>query len=177
MDSTAPITHRKYTAQEERVWNQLTVMMSHFHEHFKREFNSIYEMADGSFTKIGYSLPLFLRQAQQLNSHLTMHHTIEEREIFPILAKRMPDFDHNTEGVHLKSHEGIHDGLEELEKLVKNYRANPSSYSPTEMRACLDGFRQVLFEHLDQEVADLKGENLKKYWTFEEMQAIVSRGF
>lgn len=39
-----------------------------------------------------------------------MHHTIEEREIFPILAKRMPDFDHNVEGVHLKSHEGIHDG-------------------------------------------------------------------
>jgi hypothetical protein len=37
--------------------------------------------------------------------------------------------------------------------------------APTEMRGCLDGFREVLFNHLDQEVNDLKGENLRKYWT------------
>ena len=42
--------------------------------------------------------------------------------------------------------------MDELSALVKKYKATPTSYSPTEMRACLDGFRDVLFEHLDQEV-------------------------
>jgi hypothetical protein len=40
------------------------------------------------------------------------------------------------------------------------------------MRACLDGFREVLFTHLDEEVNDLRGENMKKYWTLEELEAI-----
>jgi hypothetical protein len=37
---------------------------------------------------------------------LTMHHTIEERFIFPILAERMPQF----KAEHLESHRGIHEG-------------------------------------------------------------------
>ena len=39
---------------------------------------------------------------------LTVHHTIEERHIFPILAKRMAMF--QNDDVHLKSHEAIHHG-------------------------------------------------------------------
>ena len=39
---------------------------------------------------------------------LTVHHTIEERHIFPILAKRMTMF--QDDDVHLKSHEAIHHG-------------------------------------------------------------------
>ena len=39
---------------------------------------------------------------------LTVHHTIEERHIFPILAKRMTMF--QNDDVHLKSHEAIHHG-------------------------------------------------------------------
>ena len=42
------------------------------------------------------------------SSGLTVHHTIEERHIFPLLAKRMTSFQDNE--VHLKSHEGIHHG-------------------------------------------------------------------
>lgn len=45
-------------------------------------------------------------------------------------------------------------GLLDLEKLVKKWTEAPSTYSPTEMRACLDTFREVLFHHLDQEVGD-----------------------
>lgn len=103
-----------------------------------------------------------------------MHHTIEERHIFPLLAKYMPRFGIGADEVHIKSHRAIHDGthirhlipspycssishlqligLENLEKLVAKWKADPSKYSPTEMRACLDGFRDVLFDHLDEEV-------------------------
>ncbi|KAJ6606039.1 hemerythrin/HHE cation-binding motif-containing protein [Mycena vulgaris] len=146
--------------------------MARFHAYFKSEFNTIYELADGSFTKRGLSLTLYLEMAKRLNSHLTMHHTIEERHIFPILAKRMPEFSTETEDGHIDSHKGIHKGIDELAALVAKYKTQPSTYSPTEMRACLDGFREVLFVHLDEEVNDLRGENMKKYWTLEELESI-----
>lgn len=42
-----------------------------------------------------------------------MHHTIEERHLFPILAKTMPQFSENDhgDGAHILSHRGIHDGI------------------------------------------------------------------
>lgn len=33
--------------------------------------------------------------------------------------------------------------------------------------------REVLMRHLDEEVADLQGENLRKYWTLEEVERIA----
>ena len=39
-----------------------------------------------------------------------MHHTIEERHLFPILAKSMPQFADNGGGGHITSHHGIHEG-------------------------------------------------------------------
>jgi len=38
-----------------------------------------------------------------------MHHTIEERHLFPILARNMPQFA-KEDGEHLASHHGIHEG-------------------------------------------------------------------
>lgn len=82
-------------------------------------------------------------------------------------------------------------GLSNLEKLVEKWTEAPSTYSPTEMRGCLDGFREILFHHLDEEVgdlihsnsqdhnlinvhkvADLRGENLVKYVTLEDLEKI-----
>jgi len=143
--------------------------MDYFHQGFKRDFNSIYEMADGSFNKYGLSLPRFLQQATGLINHLNTHHSIEEAYIFPKLAVKMPAF----KDEHLKSHKGIHKGLDELEALVTKYKNDPTSYDPAELRACLDSFRDVLFRHLDEEVADLQGENLRKYFTLKEVERIM----
>ena len=33
-------------------------------------------------------------------------------------------------------------------------------------------YRDVLMRHLDEEVNDLRGENMKKYWTLEEVERI-----
>ena len=46
-------------------------------------------------------------------------------------------------------------GLMNLEKLVEKWTEAPSTYSSTEMRECLDGFREILFHHLDEEVSGL----------------------
>ncbi|KAF8161130.1 hypothetical protein B0H34DRAFT_367335 [Crassisporium funariophilum] len=160
------------SAREERRWNNLSEKMSSFHEYFKQEFNTLYELADGSFARRGMSLPRYLDTAKSMNHHLTMHHSIEEQFIFPVLGKTMPQFAHNGDGAHILSHRGIHDGLARMEELVAKWSQEPSTYSPSDMRACLDGFRQVLFHHLDEEVADLRGENLKKYITLEVLESL-----
>ncbi|KAG7098633.1 hypothetical protein E1B28_000551 [Marasmius oreades] len=180
--------------REERRWNRFSDHMNSLHQWFKDEYNTLYELADGSFTKRGWSLSLYLESARRLNQHLTMHHTIEERHVFPMLAIKMKEF--ATDSEHLKSHRGIHEGsfrfdfsfpcqelptfgnskiwflpgMDKLQELVKKYKKEPSTYSPEEMRACLDSFRDVLFNHLDQEVDDLKAENLKKHWSLEELE-------
>ncbi|KAI0753935.1 hypothetical protein BC629DRAFT_1598539 [Irpex lacteus] len=116
------------------------------------------------------SLKMYLASAQQLRRHLTMHHTIEEQHIFPVLALRMPSF--KDDEAHIKSHHGIHEGLDKLGKLLQRYAEDPTTYSPTEMRQCLDSWREVLFRHLDEEVEDLSGPNMKKYWKLEELDRI-----
>ncbi|KAH8828048.1 hypothetical protein DL96DRAFT_1601465 [Flagelloscypha sp. PMI_526] len=130
-DSQAPLS-----AYERRKWDSFSTKMSMFHEHF----NTLYELADGSFNNRGMSLSSYLRLGDDLTHHLTMHHTIEERYIFPILGTRMKQFSDEEDGEHIESHKGIH--------------------------------KEVLFKHLDQEVADLKGENMRKYWKLEELDSI-----
>ncbi|KAJ7737780.1 hypothetical protein DFH07DRAFT_905700 [Mycena maculata] len=142
--------------------------MNHFHTYFKTDC-----LADGTFAERGLSLSMYLEMSEQLNSHLTFHHTYEEEHIFPVLATKMQQFSVETDGEHLASHKGIHEGLEALAALVEKFKKEPSMYSPTEMRVCLDGFREVLFRHLDAEVNDLRGENLKKYWTLEELESRI----
>ncbi|KAL5523476.1 hypothetical protein ACEPAG_7649 [Sanghuangporus baumii] len=173
---------------EERRWNKLAVTMETFHNYFKREFSQLYEvydnarqglikiysqkgkLADGSFANKGMSLQMYLRAAENLKKHLEGHHTIEERFIFPELAKKMPSFAEDEQ--HRKSHEGIHDGLVRLSTLIREFREEPSTYSPQRMRECFDSFKDVLMRHLDEEVEDLRGENMKKYWTLEELDKI-----
>ncbi|GJJ06843.1 hypothetical protein Clacol_001039 [Clathrus columnatus] len=82
----------------------------------------------------------------------------------------MPSFAENEQ--HLESHKKIHDGLEELGKIIRKVYDDQSTYSPSELRACMDGFREPLMRHLDEEVNDLRAENMRKYWTKEEVRAI-----
>ena len=65
-------------------------------------------------------------------------------------------------------------GLEKLSKLVSKWKDEPTAYSPTEMKGCLDSFRSVLFRHLDEEVEDLGGENLRKHFSsLDELRRVI----
>ncbi len=48
--------------------------------------------------------------------------------------------------------EVVYLGLDALAELLNKYRRDQTTYSPDEMRECLNSFREVLFKHLDQEV-------------------------
>lgn len=158
------------TKEEEKVYGALGERMEGFHNYFKYQFNEIYEMADGSFTKVGMPLVGFLSTIRTFKRHLENHHGIEESYLFPILAKKMPAFAENEQ--HRESHKKIHDGLDALGDIMKRVYADQTTYSPTELRACLDGFREPLLRHLDEEVNDLRAENMRKYWTIDEVRQI-----
>jgi hypothetical protein len=78
------------------------------------------------------------------------------------------DVDDESVRYHAQHHT-IHSGLAKLSLLVAKWSDDPKSYSPTEMKECLESFREELFMDLDEEVANLGADNMKRYWTLEEM--------
>lgn len=97
-----------------------------------------------------------------------MHHTIEEEHIFPVLAARMPHFREERE--LLTQHKRIHEGLERLEGYVRECRSGERELRLGEVKGLMDGFGEVLWSHLDEEVVNLGAENMRRYWSLEEME-------
>lgn len=114
------------------------------------------------------SIRQFLSLGEEFSHHLTIHHTIEERHIFPILAKKMDCFK-NSEHL-VGQHKQIHEGLEKFEGFIADCRSGEKELRMGEMKAIMDGFGGVLWSHLDDEVKTLGAENMRKYWTPEEMR-------
>lgn len=97
-----------------------------------------------------------------------MHHTIEERHIFPVLAKKMPVFKKEME--LLTQHRAIHVGIERIEEYVDQCKTGEKELRMEEMKRIMDSFGTVLWEHLDHEVEQLGAENMRKYWTLDEVR-------
>lgn len=117
------------------------------------------------------SLRQFLSTGLQFCHNLETHHSIEEYHVFPVLAKKMPAFRKELE--LLTQHKRIHAGLEEFEGYLEQCRGAERELRMEELKAIMDGFGGVLWEHLDQEVKELGAGNMRKYWTLEEMRGLV----
>ena len=102
--------------------------------------------------------------------HLTLHHTIEEQHLFPVLAKRMPGF--KPGAFAYTQHKGIHEGLDKLEAYLKDCRRGQRELRREELKEVLDSFGGVLWQHLDEEVAELAPEKMKAAFTLEEAMKI-----
>lgn len=148
-----------------KEWNRLADGMDRFHNHFRWEYANVYDNALGGYAKKrGQNLQRFLREAEQLAHHLDMHHRIEEAYIFPLLAKKMPQFKDGgrDKGAHIKAHKGIHDGLERYQAYINSCKADPDNYDGEKLRSIMDSFHDVLFNHLDEEVEDLGAASVQK---------------
>ncbi|KAH8916076.1 hypothetical protein BT69DRAFT_1355996 [Atractiella rhizophila] len=157
----------KLTAFQLRQANRLADRMEGFHNHFRHLFRSIYKLAD-NYEEEDYNTREFISYADQLHQYLGLHHNIEEEYVFPVLAERMPEF----RDEHPQSHRAIHDGLDRYEAYLDKCRKDPSKLDPAELKALMESFEQVLFKHLDEEVQSLRWDNIKKYWTLEELRNI-----
>ena len=114
------------------------------------------------------SIKSYLSTGAEFAHHLTIHHTIEERHIFPVLARKMPAFKEELQ--LLTHHKRIHEGLEVFEAYIDACRTGEKELRMEEVKGIMDGFGAVLWEHLDAEVEQLGAENMRRFWTLEEMR-------
>lgn len=99
-----------------------------------------------------------------------MHHDIEEAHFFPPLGKKMEIFRVNE--LMKNQHKEIHAGLDRLTSYVDECRSGSRELRLSEMKGVLDSFGEVLWTHLDKEVEQLGAENMRKYWSLEELRRL-----
>lgn len=118
----------------------------------------------------------FLNTGLSLVRYLTAHHNIEETYLYPILARKMPSFRAAVSGrpecTLVKQHRAIHDGMDEFEAYLKACRSGEAKLDLSVLKGKMDAWKEVLFTHLDDEVKELGAENMRRYWTVNEVKAI-----
>ncbi|KAK1985506.1 hypothetical protein LZ30DRAFT_747110 [Colletotrichum cereale] len=176
--AAAPSTEQSAPAQPElppltpaefRVYNQMAEKMEYFHNHFRRQWTLLHDAATTGRRPQNMSLKQFLDTGLQFAQHLTAHHGIEEAHVFPMLARRMPEF-RGGRAELLRQHKEIHKGLDVFEDYLRKCRDREADLELGVLREKMDGWGGVLWAHLDQEVATLGAENMRRYWTMEEVR-------
>jgi hemerythrin-like domain-containing protein len=116
------------------------------------------------------TLRAFLNLGDNFVQELTLHHTVEEQRVFPVLAKKMETLGKELE--LLTQHKHIHEGLVKLEDYIHECRKGQRDFVFAELGEIMDGFEEVLWQHLDEEVYELRAESMRKYWSIDEMRRI-----
>lgn len=164
------------SGHEFKQYNRLAEHMNYFHEHFRQTWNLLYTAASSGRRPAGMSLKQYIDQGLEFISHLTAHHNIEETYIFPILARKMPEFQSNGKGKRaaelLQQHKEIHKGMDVFQEYLSKCRNRELDLEMPVLKAKMDTWGGVLWKHLDQEVETLGAENMRKYWTIEEIRRI-----
>jgi hemerythrin-like domain-containing protein len=128
----------------------------------------MYQACTANKRPANMSIRQFISTGLQFCQHLETHHSIEEYHIFPVLARKMPAFEKELQ--LLTQHKQIHAGLEKLEEYLEQCRGGEKELRLQEMKALMDTFGTVLWAHLEDEVKQLEAENMRKFWTLEEMR-------
>ncbi|ROV90328.1 hypothetical protein VSDG_08139 [Cytospora chrysosperma] len=142
------------SAHEFKQYNRLAEHMNYFHEHFRQSWNLLYQAASSGQVPAGMSPRQYMDAGLQFISHLAAHHSIEESYIFPVLARRMPE------------------GMDAMEEYLRRCRGGEAELDMAVLRAVMDTWGAVLWRHLDQEVEALAAENVRRYFTVEEVRRI-----
>jgi len=171
--SSAPAEEKlpKLSLADFRVYNNMAEHMEYFHNHFRHTWTTLYDSCTNSKRPAGMSLKQFINTGLQFCQHLTMHHSIEERHIFPLLASKMPEFKAGKNAAELlRQHQEIHAGMDQFEEYLRKCRDGETELDLRVLKTKMDLWGEVLWKHLDQEVKTLGAENMRKYWTLQEMR-------
>ncbi|KAI0455242.1 hypothetical protein F5B21DRAFT_210248 [Xylaria acuta] len=193
------------SAAEFREYNRLAEHMDMFHAHFRSTWETLYTSASGGRRARGLSIRAFINVGLDFVSHLETHHAIEERYVFPDLARRMPEFrtgkerdllpppspssssssekeeeggkkkkkkkkGEETAAELLRQHVEIHHGMDGLRAYLRACLSGETELQMSALKAQLDTWGAVLWTHLDQEVKTLGAENMRRYWSLDEMR-------
>ncbi|KAI1105676.1 hypothetical protein F4804DRAFT_303685 [Jackrogersella minutella] len=166
---------------EFRGYNRLADHMDMFHSHFRTAWNALWATAcagnssqNKASSRGGRSI---ISEGLAFLSQLEMHHNIEETYIFPVLARRMSEFRTDGKGGKgaaelLLQHREIHEGMEGMRKYLGACRDGDEDLDMATLKAQMEGWGSILWKHLDQEVETLGAENMRKYWSVDEIRRI-----
>ncbi|KAJ2899133.1 hypothetical protein MKZ38_003380 [Zalerion maritima] len=186
------------SAHEFKQYNRLAEHMDYFHNHFRQTWTRLYTAASNNKRPPGTSLRQFLDEGLQLISHLTAHHNIEETYLFPVLAKKMPEFRSNLppdspylkapvtssmknskgegskkrQAVLIQQHRLIHEGMDVFEAYLRSVKSGETDFEMSALKEKMNSWGDVLWEHLDLEVKTLGAENMRRYWSLDEIRRI-----
>ena len=163
---------------EFRQYNRLAEHMNLFHNHFRSTWNMLWGACTNGRRPAGMSLNAFVNAGLQFVQGLEMHHGIEESYVFPVLAKKMPEFrsgsgkGHNGAAELLRQHKEIHKGLDKLQDYLRRCKSGETELEMAVLKSKMEDWGTVLWTHLDQEVETLGAENMRRYWTLDEMRRL-----
>jgi len=161
----------KLSLADFRVYNSMSEHMEYFHNHFRHSWTMLYQACTNNKRPSSMSLKQFINTGLQFCSHLATHHAIEEQHIFPVLGTRMPEFKQGKNAAELlRQHQAIHAGMDIFEEYLNKCRSGETELDLRVLKTKMDSWGDVLWKHLDQEVKTLGAENMRKYWTLEEMR-------
>lgn len=72
----------------------------------------------------------------------------------------------------LTQHKQIHAGLDKFEAYLLACQSGERELRFPEIKELMDGFGKVLWTHLDEEVHELRAENMRLFWNPKEMAAL-----
>ena len=70
----------------------------------------------------------------------------------------------------LSQHKVIHAGMEKMDDYLKACKLGESDFQMGQLKEIMDSWGPTLWEHLDDEVAELSPENMRKYWSADELR-------
>ena len=72
----------------------------------------------------------------------------------------------------LSQHREIHKGLDKFQTYIDECKTSKRDLRLEELKLIMDSFGPVLWQHLEEEVEQLKPENMRKYWSVEEVRRL-----
>ena len=94
------------------------------------------------------------QHARFLLTGLHLHHTGEDRYLWPLLLERAAPSAELIQTMQAQ-HERVHEHVERTQSLLETWRRNPTSTSGEDLAAAFEELAQVLFEHLDREELEI----------------------
>ena len=82
----------------------------------------------------------------------------------------MPAFQKELE--LLTQHKEIHRGMDKMEAYLNDCKAGKRDFQMGELKDIMESFGTVLWSHLSDEVAQLSPDNMRKYWSLEEVRRL-----
>ncbi|GLA73578.1 hypothetical protein AtubIFM55763_004505 [Aspergillus tubingensis] len=163
------------SAKDFKIYNRAAEQMEYYHGLLRLSWNMLWEASTSGRLPPYMKMRQFISEGLRFAQHLEIHHSIEENHVFPHLAKKMPEFrtGRGRQAAELlRQHRQIHKGLEEFQKYLEECQEGKQELEFDVLRGKMEGWREVLWTHLDQEVKTLGAENMRRYWTKEEMPRI-----